>query len=218
MSDILRELSTSAARVHLSIGDYEPKRTKYRNAVYAAVNDFLFTEEGARITRFRNAFKTAVVDAFVPAFEQGIEDGGGEPPAQGDDLEWINAQVQSEFGYIDAVFQDLKALKKQSIEDGIEILNGVADARANGYARGLDAIYNQGRVRGAKNRMLTFGGDDGLESCPDCQRMKGQRHRASWWVRHGLVPARGNQNYACGTWPPYCQHFLYDDAGDLFTL
>jgi len=218
MSDILKELSHSAARAQLEIGNYAPIRTQYRNAVYAAVGDFLFTEEGARITRFRNAFKKAVVEAFVPAFEQGMEDGGGEPLARGDDLDWVNAQVDAEFGHIDGLFQDLKALKKQSIEDGISILDGVADARADGYARGLDAIYNQGRVRGAGNRILTFGGPDGSESCPDCQRMKGQRHRAAWWVGHGLVPARGNPNYQCGTWPPNCQHFLFDDAGDVFTV
>lgn len=216
MSNATQHVANLTARVMLEVGDYAPIRRDYRYAVYAAVGDFLFTEEGAKITRFRNAFKRAVLNAFFPAFEQGIQDGGGALPLEPDDYDWVMAQQDTEFGYIDQLFQDLKALKKQSIEEGIGILDGVADARADGYANGLDAIYNQGRVRGAKNRMLTLGGEDGADSCETCQNLKGKRHRASWWVSHGLVPGRGNRNYKCGGFN--CFHFLFDDAGDVFTL
>lgn len=216
MSETFFDLVSFAAIHHLEVGDYAPLREQYRLDVWTAVQDFLYTEEGAKITRFRNAFKRAVLNAFFPAFEQGYQDGGSELPIEPDDSDWINAQQDAEFGYIDKLFQDLKALKKQSLVEGIGILEGVADARAAGYAKGLDGIYNQGRVRGAKNRMLTFGGEDGQESCSTCQRMKGQRHKASWWVKHGLVPGRGNDAFECGGWN--CRHFLFDDAGDVFTV
>jgi len=118
--------------------------------------------------------------------------------------------------FVEELFQRLKDLKKQVAEEGAGILSGVANKRSEGYARALDGVYSEGKIRGAKNIMLTFGGPDGNESCKTCQKLKGKRHRASWWKNHGLTIYRGNDNYECGCWQ--CEHFLFDDKGNVYTL
>jgi hypothetical protein len=209
-------LARAAAFVSLSIGAYASIRNQYAIEVEASIQEYLFDPPDARITKFRNQMKQAIVGAFVPAFEMGLEDGGGDAFAEGEDLAWINAKVEAEFKFVDVLFEQLKALKKQSAEDGLSILEGVAVNRADGYARTLDGIYSHGKLSGAKNKMLTFGGDDGFESCATCRRLKGQRHKASWWKARDLMPYRGNSNLECGGWQ--CQHFLFDDQGNIFSF
>ena len=203
------------AVAQLAIGDYAPIRYEYKATIEGLVRQYLY-EDGVKVTTFRNAFKRAVQEGFYPAFEQGLTDGGSEPPAQEDDLAWINAKAAAEWGFVDMLFQQLKELKAEAKVEGYAILEGVAEARAEGYARTLDGIYSEGKIRGAKNKMLTFFGDDGEESCKTCQKLKGQRHRASWWVKRDLVIYRGNSNYECGCWQ--CQHGFHDDQGNVYTF
>jgi hypothetical protein len=211
----LFDLVSGAAIANLSYGDYVPIRDRYRIAVESAIVEYLYGE-GVKITKFRNRMKIAIAGAFVPAFEQGLLDGGGEKRAQGDDLEWVNARVEKEFGFVDELFSQLKDLKKEAAEDPGISFDDVARGKADSYARTLDGVYAQGKARGAKNRMLTFVGTDGKENCATCKKLKGQRHRASWWKNRGLLIFRGNDNYECGCWE--CQHGLVDDNGEIFTI
>jgi hypothetical protein len=204
------------ALVLLSIGDYAPIRSAYSFEIAGIVREYLYTEGNPRVTRFQSLFKRAITEAFYPAFDQGLIDGGGEAPAQGDDLEWLNAKVAAEHGYAESLFQSLKELKKQSEEEGVGIFEGVPEARAEGYAKTLDGIYSEGKIRGAGNQMLTFGGKDGKESCGTCQKLNGQRHKASWWIGHDLVPYQGNANLDCGGWQ--CEHILFNDKGEVFRV
>jgi hypothetical protein len=209
-------IAEMAAKVQLSVGDYAPIRYSYKMECEGYITEYLYTDN-VRVTKFKSNFKKAIVGSFYPAFEQGLIDGGGEAPAQGDDLEWINARVEREFAFVDELFQYLKDLKKQAKEEGIKIYEGVAGKRAENYARTLDGVYSTGKMRGAKNQMLTFGGEDGQESCPECQKMRGKRHRASWWIGHGLVPGiPGSVAYSCHGYN--CKHFLYNSKGEVFTL
>ena len=202
--------------VKLALGDYAQTRFEYSATIQGIVREYLYSDN-VRITRFRNDFKKAILQAFYPAFEIGLSDGGGEPPATGDDLAWINAKADAEFGYTDSLFQYLKELKQQAQEEGLQILSGVAEEKGEGYARTLDAVYGEGKVRGAKNKMLTFGGRSGIESCPECIKLMGKRHKASWWIAHGLVPGQpGNTNFSCAGYR--CEHFLYDDRGEIFNV
>jgi hypothetical protein len=210
------DLVVGKALTELSIGDYAPIREEYRLNVWAAITDYLFTED-ARVTRFKNSMKKAMTTAFHDAFSQGIQDGGGDYLNDPDpaDVEWLAAKQAAEFGYIDSLFLQLKSLKSEAKEDPTAT-EGEAERRAEGYARTLDGIYSEGKIRGAKNIMLTFGGEDGYESCPECQKMKGKRHKASWWIKRNLVPGQpGNESYSCKGYN--CRHFLYDDKGNVWT-
>lgn len=212
----MTDAPAALAIAELTLGEYAGIRNEYRSMVWGLVQEYLYTD-GARPDRFRNAFKRTIQEAFYPAFEMGLKDGGGVDRAEGADLEWINAKADAERGYVDLLFQKLKELKSLAKEEGLSVLEGEANRRADGYARTLDAVYSEGKARGAGNKMLTFGGEDGEESCNTCQRLKGQRHRASWWIKRGLIPGQpGNSNYDCGGYQ--CQHYLFDDKGNVFNV
>jgi hypothetical protein len=204
------------AIAQLTLGEYANIRYTYKSIIQGTITEYFYTDN-VSITRFRNVWRKAVQEAFYPAFEMGLVDGGGESPAVEDDLAWINAKADAERGFVDELFQRLKELKKLAAEEGRGVLEGVAEARSEGYARTLDGVYSEGKIRGAKNQMLTFGGSDGFESCRTCQRLKGQRHRASWWKSKGLIPGQpGNDNYDCGGYQ--CQHILFNDKGEIFNV
>lgn len=174
-----------------------------------------FLTDKVPITRFRNEFKKAIADAFDQAFWLGYEAGGGDPEnPDPDDQSWLGSAITGEFGYVDQLFEQVKAMKKEGLS--VQEYEAFASERAEGYAKTLDNIYSQGQMRGNKNIMLTFGGPDGEESCTTCQRLKGARHSAKWWLARGLEIFRGNRNYECGNWQ--CQHYFYDDKGKVYTL
>ena len=210
----LFDLIKTTARVELSLAEYSQIAQRYRMTIEGAMREYLFTDN-ARPDKYRNRMKVAVVEAFWPAFEQGLKDGGGTPPPEPDDQDWLNARVEGELANVTALFNTLKTLKKDPETGYGEYEYAIAQHTA-GYLRTLDGIYSAGKVRGAANRMLTFGGDDGAESCTTCQKYKGKRHKATWWTARGLVPYQGNPNFECGCWQ--CQHYLYDDNGNVYSI
>jgi hypothetical protein len=199
------------ALIQLTAGEFIKIRFEYMNEIRALLNDYFSTDK-ARVTRFQNRYTRAVATYFDRAFEMGIVDGGGGLPAEGDALAWITAQTDAEVARIPALMQQLKNLKSE----GPDAWTGVPEQYADSYARTLDQVYSEGKLRGAGNKMLTFGGEDGEESCATCQKLKGQRHRASWWIKHGYQLFRGNPRYECGVWQ--CQHYFFTDDGNLFTF
>lgn len=200
----------------LAVGDYAPIRSAYRVEIQGAIIEYLYTE-GAKVTKYRNAFKRAIAVAFEEAFNQGYRDGGGDPAQrERGDQQWLNAKMDGEFGYVDMLFQQLRELRSDPEADAAEYQTE-AERRSEGYAKTLDGVYSEGKIRGAKNIMLTFGGEDGQESCRECQKYKGQRHRASWWIRRGLVPRQpGNAAFTCHGYN--CRHLLFDDMGRVYTI
>jgi hypothetical protein len=200
----------------LSVGAYAPIRSAYKMEVGGAILEYLLTD-GARITKFRNGFKRAIANAFDEAYAMGFSDGGSSYPegADPEDIDWLAAAITGEFGFVEMLFQQLKEFKADP-ETQTGDYQAEADRRAEGYAKTLDGVYNQGLMRARKNVMLTFGGEDGAESCATCQRLKGQRHSVKWWLGRGLSIFRGNRNYECGCWN--CQHYFYDDHGKVYTI
>jgi hypothetical protein len=208
---------TAEAVIMLAMGDYAPIRERYRSIIYTAVLEFLSGDKS--IASFKNVAKRAIQEAFYPAAEQGMKDGGGEPPLQGEDLQWLNGRTDAERANIDSMFQSLKELRADPEPLTTDEKFLAANTRADNYATTLDSIYSEAKTRGAGATMLTFGGTDGHAPefpCPECKKLKGQRHRASWWISRGLIPYPGNTNFTCGTWQ--CQHYLYDDTGKVYTL
>lgn len=192
----------------LKQADYSSIRDQYIEEIADAMGGYL--EGSGAVTSYRNAMSRAAVEFISDAFYAGYEDAGGED-IESEDEEWLTARIEQEVGNVGSLFQSLRGIRSEGdVED-------VAADKAEGYARSLDAVYNEGKLRGNKNKMLTFEGDDGEESCDDCQRYKGQRHSAKWWLNHSLIPGQpGNSNFACQGYR--CQHFLEDDDGDEFTF
>lgn len=189
-----------------ALNTYEGIRADYWGSVYDAVEGYLISSKP--ITSFRNSFWSFMSSAFQTAFEYGYTEAGGEVPLDDEAQSWLDDAIQGEKANITALFQSLK--EKRGDVDAI----AEAFARADGYSSTLDQIYSTGKTFGSKNKMLTFVGDDGKESCTDCKRLKGKRHRASWWIKNDLIP--GSHNYECGGYN--CEHYLEDDNGNRFTL
>ena len=201
--------------IELAIGDYAGIRQEYRVRIYAEIADFL---NGANVTTKKNAVKKAITDAFNETFDLGYADGGGKTQPSKEDVDWLDTRMRIEWANADALFEQLSQTRKDPDFKKSEI-DDIAETRSDGYTSTLDSIYNESKMRGAGSTMLTFGGTDGHTKgfpCRECRKLKGQRHRASWWVKRGYVPYPGNPNFTCGTWQ--CQHFLYMDDGSLFTL
>jgi hypothetical protein len=198
-----------------NIGDIGTINGVYHDAI---TNSLITYFEGGSIVSARNAFKQAMVEAFGSMWDSGWVAGGGTLPANTEALAWFNARLNQELSFIDSLFAQARTLRG---EEGFDYFMWVNE-RADGYTRTVNDVYNFGRMYAAGSKMLTFTGIDGR---PDnicqrnhgtCVRLKGKRHRASWWINHGLVPYRGNANYDCGAWE--CEHYLADDDGNRFTI
>lgn len=206
----------AAMVIELALGDYAPIRDTYRTSLYAEILGYL---SGDNLTARRNGALKAITNAFNEAGDQGYQDGGGTLDEPDEDYnDWLGTRLDVELYNMRNLFEQLRQTKKDPEFTRDEAFQ-IANTRSNGYAATLDSIYNESKMRGAKNKMLTFGGQDGHAPdfpCPECKRLKGKRHRAKWFVSRGLVPYPGNPNFTCGNWQ--CRHFLFDDTGKVFTV
>lgn len=85
------------------------------------------------------------------------------------------------------------------------------DSLGKWVRKSLEAAYSFGIRMAGENGMYEFVGDDGLESCPTCKRLKGQRHRYKVWYDARLRPGVDTHNYDCGGWN--CKHKLIKVSG-----
>ena len=210
----MAEINLAEARrvLELTLGQYSDIRGRYWAAVYDAIYEYLTGTKP--VTGYRNTHKKEMLKAFTDAADTGWADAfpidKEVPPMEAEQVNLLTAEQNAELGYIELMWQRMAALKKEGDFDAIH----EAYATADGYAKTLDRIYNEFKTLGAGSTMLTFVGDDGQESCVDCRKYKGKRHKASWWVSHNAVPP--NRDFECGGWR--CQHVLVDDNGSLFTI
>ena len=189
--------------------DLSSINAQYNRDIVDALTQFF---EGGSVSSPKNAFKRSAVDNMGAAFDLGWTDGGGELPEDSDTLSLFNARVDQEMSNIDMLFENAKGLRQ---ETDLDYFSWITD-RADGYTNTLRELYNLGKLNAMKDQMVTFEGDDGKESCPDCQKLKGQRHRISWFVNRDFVPPFGDglQCAAGGQ----CQHGLMNDAGEWVTV
>lgn len=183
---------------------YPTTRREYVSSVGLAVSGYL--ELGS--IRHRNAMKRVVSNKFPDAFYRGYSEVGGED-TEDEDEDWLADKTSAELEYVDTLFVSLKELRASGREYDVD---EVADEHAEGYAATLDAVYAEGKLRGDRNKMYEFDGDDGEESCRDCTRLKGKRMKARKIIAEGLIPSPGNDNFECKGYK--CQHGWKDDKGN----
>lgn len=191
-------------------GDLAPINSTYHDAITQALVGYF--ENGGSVSSPKSAFKRAATEAMGGAVDLGWTDGGNAPPIDEDVLSWFNARLNQEYGYIDMLFEEAKQLRKESDFDYFTW----ATARADGYTNSLKEVYNYARLNSMRDIMVTFDGDDGAESCVDCQKYKGQRHRISWFISRNAVPPFGS-GLECHRGGK-CQHGLIDDKGKWVTV
>lgn len=190
---------------------YPAIRKQYNINIFGAMNGYLTM--GDSIVTARNEMSREVVESFYAAFVAGYTDAGGSEDdltGESEDLDWINARTEEETGYIKTLFVTLRDLKNQDLTR--DELIAYAHDRADAYTNTLDAIYGEGKMRGAGKIMLTMVGDDGRESCRDCVSRKGKRYSVKKWLTIGYPPSR---DFECHGYN--CQHYLETDDGKRWT-
>ena len=207
-----------AATAIRAIGDYSGVRAVYILEITNAMVEYMRGYVG--MVASRNIMGKAMVEAFSDAFETGfMETAGGDTyEPEREDTDYLAAKMDAELGYIKSLFFSLKEIVSgASIEEPVTDADIVAeaDSRSAMYAKTLDGVYGQGKLRGKKNIMLTMDGPDGKENCETCRKLKaGKSHRAKWWVSHELIPGPGNEKYECNGYN--CQHQLFDKDGNVW--
>lgn len=198
--------------LELSLSEYSRIRADYWASVYDAIEGYMSGSGSIAVPK--NQMKQAMINAFGPTADTAWQDGGAELPLDEDALAIYNATQNSELGNIDALFERLKIARSET-DNKKDLAVMEATARADGYAGTLDYLYSQIKLLATGNKMLTFTGISGKESCPECKRYYGQRHRAKWWVAHDAIPG-SHSGFSCGGWR--CLHILTDDSGQIYSL
>jgi len=85
-------------------------------------------------------------------------------------------------------------------------MSGTPETRAPKWMGTTDEFYYAGIESADSNGMYSFEGDDGVESCYECQKYKGTKHRMKWWVEHELRPGVDHESFTCKGYN--CQHYL----------
>jgi hypothetical protein len=201
-------LSPKARKV---AGDLSGIAAEYSAALKDAL--FAYANGSMGMVEARNDMIQAMAAAFDLAFDAAWVEGGAELPTDEEASAWLGSRENAEVEHIRDVFRTLKDWQKDNPDGDI---GAWISERSAGYIGSLNDVYSMGLVFAAGSQMLTFDGDDGQENCPTCARLKGQRHKARWWIENDLVPTQGNSNFECGCWN--CQHGLQNDAGEWVTL
>lgn len=159
----------------------------------------------------RRAHRAMLKDFGLKVYVEGMREGGNtEPDAEdmktaADVLDdWYISQSE----HVNQFAKDAAAAKRDP-----KLRPAVLD-RVPLWIDSLRNFGEAGKLAELGNIMLTFDGDDGEESCDDCQRYKGQRHRRNWWAKRGLLERNGNDNYECGRWSN-CHHDFRNDKGEV---
>lgn len=182
----------------------------YENRLTTIVNDAMRTGD---FVDMRRAHRALLKNVARDVYRDGLREGGIEPRDESDEDraateevidDWLSGQLE----HVNQFAKDAAEARKDKSKRP-EIVGRVAL-----WVDSLRNFGEAGRLAALGNIALTFDGDDGEESCDDCQRYKGQRHRRNWWAERGLLERNGNENYACGRWEN-CHHSFKDDKGKV---
>jgi hypothetical protein len=204
---VLERLSDETVQAIKAAG-YDGIRTVMSGGIFGSVFGYL---SGGSFADAVQRMATVVSRAYVETAELAYQEGGGELPLDDETAAWARSQLDIQLAYVDDLFLRLKDLRKEGGFDAGE----EAQARAAGYANSLDSFFGEAKMRGSDNITLEFGGTDGKESCKDCQKMMGKRHRIKYILAHNLVPKPGNDTFECKGYE--CHHFWFNPkTGERF--
>ena len=167
-----------------------------------------------RRSPFVKQMQQAIIDNAQSAYIEGLREGGRKPPTiEADDQKAIDSWILTQTPSVGAFVDDAMAVSKLSGDEK----TAARDVMLGRVQQWADSLAWLGRLAGVNAKdddpYLTYDGDDGEESCPECQKYKGKRKRKSAWEKLGLLERNGNPNFTCGRWEN-CHHNYYNDAGD----
>lgn len=157
--------------------------------------------KGDMTSRRGDIVARALLAKFIGrSFDDGLSENGVDERDSDDDAEVLALTAQAS-GYV---------------TDFNSSVEGLSDAEAAlkptlWWNKSIAPAYDAGRLSADKNGMYEFVGDDGEQTCPTCQRLKGQTHRLKDWTRKRLRPGVDTENYECGGYQ--CSHKLTRTSG-----
>lgn len=154
--------------------------------------------------------RKAVIDFAEEAYAEGLREQGEETSDEDDKAirDWILSQTPHIYDFADSAV----SVSDLSGDAKTDARNAMLD-RVDEWVESLDRLSQVAQVNAEGDPFLTFDGDDGKDSCAECQKYQGQRHRKSWWEKKDLL-MRPNQIFGCGRFDN-CQHHFYYDDGEI---
>lgn len=182
----------------------------YTNRLTTLVKDTM--KSGDAVT-MRRGLKALLKNVARDVYRDGLREGGIEPKDESPEDraatdEAIDDWLASQFEYIAQFAADAAAVRKDKTQR--DAILGRIDA----WVSSLRNFGEAGKLAALGNIPLTLDGEDGDESCDQCQKYKGVRHRRNWWAERDLLRRNGNDNYECGRWDN-CHHYFRDDKGNV---
>lgn len=190
------------AQKALAVKTIDATRSAFVEEIQAAMQDGVDRVVSKASTAAR--IRGAITRYGTLAYQDGMQAGGvdGSELTEDDTLK----------------IKDLNVADSQYVSDLVnEIysapgMSGTPASRAPLWgAKTLNAFYYAGLGSADANGMYEFTGHDGEESCTDCKRLKGQRHRMKDWEKKKMRPQKDTASFDCGGWR--CEHELTKVSG-----
>ncbi len=212
----VQHLETALTRVNSYLRNLSVNEVvrDYRDILENLVVDAANGEYANRRSTFVQGMQTAIIDGAQLIYTEGLKEGGREPPEiEKADQDVIDDWILSQTGNVGSFADDARAVAKLSGDERTAARNAML-TRVGQWVESLAQFGRLAELNASGNDVwLTYDGEDGEESCAHCRKMKGQRHRKSWWEKRGLLARNGNPNFDCGRWEN-CNHNYYNDAGE----
>lgn len=203
--DVIPLLSVKAKDALLG---YPPIRAAYFAEIYDAVEQYLTSDR--KVTAFRNKAAQAVSEAFTDAVYEGYQQVGAELPLSDDVAAWLSERIGEERTNIEALFDRLKT-DRQNADPIAEAMG-----RAEGYARTLDALYAEAKLRGMKNQMVTWNLGQTERHCDTCSKLAGKKHKISYLIANDYIPRKPGAGMDCNGYN--CDCTITDKNGNEVTI
>lgn len=202
--DIIKGLAAAKFNAGQELADIEDE---YNTKLYGVMDDYTSSEKP--ITAFRNAFKRVVYEGFFATGQAGWIDAGKTGPISDELTAYINDRFDRETAYIDDLFAELKAKRKDGTPD--EIASYIKQ-RADGYTGTLEGVYNYAKMSGNREQMGVWRYGDTVNHCETsggkigCADLEGEVHPLAWFIERGYIPRqKGSTTLVCGGWKCDCR-------------
>ena len=187
---------------------YPGIREDYWVVIYESIEGYLTGDRP--VTSYRNAVSIAMSEAFTDATYEGYTQAGGEMPLPEDMQAWLSERIGQEREHIISMFNRLKT-EWEGIDPVKEAL-----ARAEGYARTLDSLYAEAKLRGMKNQMVTWILGETEQHCDTCLKLNGKKHRISYLLANNYIPRKPGAGMECNGYNCDCR--IVDKNGNEITI
>ena len=193
-----------------SAADIEALVAQYESDIGDAIDDL--QQKKIKQADFEERVRNILADAALLIFLAGSD------AAQAD----LTVDDQARIGgWIDEQAQYIAGLGTAAIEAATASAAGDTAKQAalvqriGAWGDTLTSFGQIASITATNDPPLIYDGNDGAESCDECQVYKGQVHPASWWRERGLLERNGNPHYSCGRWSHCDHHFYHARTGEL---